>query len=159
MQKLSDATGLRITVCHFPPGTSKWNKIEHRLFSFISINWRGKPLISHEVITSLIASTTGLKVYAQLDERPYPKEVQVTDEELTAVNITRHPFHGEWNEQLSNVVDELVNRQAVTFSSVVVVSSSVTLIPSLNFTSSSTSVMSSWPLNRRQRSCAASRSL
>ena len=69
-----DATGLRITVCHFPPGTSKWNKIEHRLFSFISINSRGKPLISHEVITSLIASTTGLKVYAQLDDRPTPRK-------------------------------------------------------------------------------------
>jgi hypothetical protein len=100
LQKLADATGLAITVCHFPPGTSKWNKIEHRLFSFMSINWRGKPLISHEVIISLIAATTtstGLKVYAQLDDRPYPKEVEVTDQELAAVNITRNTFHGEWN--------------------------------------------------------------
>ncbi len=100
LQKLADATGLQITVCHFPPGTCKWNKIEHRLFSFIEPNWRGKPLISHEVIINLIAATTtstGLKVYAQLDDRPYPKEVEVTDQELAAVNITRNPFHGEWN--------------------------------------------------------------
>jgi transposase len=100
LQKLADATGLSITVCHFPPGTSKWNKIEHRLFSFISTNWRGKPLISHEVIINLIAATTtstGLKVYAQLDDRPYPKEIEVTNEELAAINITRNPFHGEWN--------------------------------------------------------------
>ncbi len=100
LQKLADATGLKVTVCHFPPGTSKWNKIEHRLFSVISTNWRGKPLISHEVIINLIAATTtstGLKVYAQLDDRPYPKEIEVTDQELAAVNITRHPFHGEWN--------------------------------------------------------------
>jgi transposase len=100
LQKLADATGLKITVCHFPPGTSKWNKIEHRLFSFISTNWRGKPLISHEVIINLITATTtstGLKVYAQLDDRPYPKEIEVSNEELAAVNITRHPFHGDWN--------------------------------------------------------------
>ncbi len=107
--KLADATGLKITVCHFPPGTSKWNKIEHRLFSFMSINWRGKPLISHEVIISLIAATTtstGLKVYAQLDHRPYPKEVEVTDEELAAVNITRNPFHGEWNYTIAPTTTE-----------------------------------------------------
>jgi len=100
LQKLADATGLKITVCHFPPGTSKWNKIEHRLFSFMSLNWRGKPLISHEVIINLITATTtstGLKVYAQLDDRPYPKEIEVTDQELATVNITRNPFHGEWN--------------------------------------------------------------
>jgi transposase len=100
LQKLADATGLKVTVCHFPPGTSKWNKIEHRLFSFISTNWRGKPLISHEVIINLITATTtstGLKVYAQLDHRPYPKEIEVSNDELAAVNITRHPFHGDWN--------------------------------------------------------------
>jgi hypothetical protein len=77
LQKLADQTGLKITVCHCPPGTSKWNKIEHCLFSFMSINWRGKPLISHEVIINLITATTtstGLKVYAQLDDRPYPKD-------------------------------------------------------------------------------------
>jgi transposase len=100
LQKLADTTGLRIAVCHFPPGTSKWNKIEHRLFSFITINWRGKPLISHEVIINLIAGTTtstGLKVYAQLDDRPYPKGVEVSDQELAAVDIERDTFHGEWN--------------------------------------------------------------
>jgi transposase len=100
LQKLADTTGLRIAVCHFPPGTSKWNKIEHRLFSFMSMNWRGKPLISHEVIINLIAGTTtstGLKVYAQLDDRDYPKGIEVTDQELDAVNIERDTFHGEWN--------------------------------------------------------------
>ena len=81
LQRLADLTGLEIIVCHFPPGTSKWNKIEHRLFSFISTNWRGKPLISHEVIINLInatTTTTGLKVYAQLDDRDYPKSTEVT---------------------------------------------------------------------------------
>jgi hypothetical protein len=100
LQRLADSTGLRIIVCHFPPGTSKWNRIEHRLFSFMSLNWRGKPLISHEVIINLIAGTTtstGLKVYARLDERPYPTRIEVTDDQLAAVNIERHTFHGEWN--------------------------------------------------------------
>ena len=100
LQRLADQTGLTIQVCHFPPGTSKWNKIEHRMFSFMSLNARGKPLESREVIINLIAgttTTTGLKVYAQLDDRDYPKGVEVTDEQLTAVNITRHTFHGEWN--------------------------------------------------------------
>jgi len=100
VQKLADHTGLQINVCHFPPGTSKWNKIEHRLFSFISTNWRGKPLISHEVIINLIAATTtttGLKVYAQLDQQTYEKGITVTDEQLAAVNITRNHFHGDWN--------------------------------------------------------------
>jgi len=99
-QRLADTTGLQIVVCHFPPGTSKWNKIEHRLFSFMSLNWRGRPLETHEVIINLIASTrtsTGLKVYAQLDQRSYPTHITVTDEQLAAVNITRHPFHGDWN--------------------------------------------------------------
>src|SRR5208283_433877 len=100
LQKLADTTGLKITICHFPPGTSKWNKIEHRLFSFMSLNWRGKPLISHEVIINLIAATTtstGLKVYAQLDDRQYEKGVKVSDEQLATINITRNPFHGDWN--------------------------------------------------------------
>jgi hypothetical protein len=99
-QRLADTTGLEIVVCHFPPGTSKWNKIEHRLFSFMSLNWRGRPLQTHEVIINLIASTTtstGLKVYAQLDQRSYPTHITVTNEQLAAVNITRHPFHGDWN--------------------------------------------------------------
>jgi len=83
-----------------PPGTSKWNKIEHRMFSFVSLNWRGKPLESLEVIIDLIAGTTtstGLKVYAQLDDRAYAKGIDVTDEQLAAVDITRHTFHGDWN--------------------------------------------------------------
>ena len=100
LQRLADATGLEIRVCHFPPGTSKWNKIEHRLFSFITRNWRGKPLVSLEVIISLIAATTthtGLEVYAQLDERTYPDKVKVPDSELAAVKLEGHPFHPEWN--------------------------------------------------------------
>jgi Rhodopirellula transposase DDE domain len=100
LQRLADETGLQIIVCHFPPGTSKWNKVEHRLFSFMSLNWRGKPLESHEVIINLIAATTtttGLKVYAQLDKRQYPTKLEVTDDQLAAVNITRHSFHGDWN--------------------------------------------------------------
>jgi len=104
LQRLADAIGLEIIVCHFPPGTSKWNKIEHRLFSFISTNWRGKPLISHEVIINLIAGTTttsGLTVYAQLDEREYPKGIEVTDEQLAAVNINRETFHGDWNYRIT----------------------------------------------------------
>jgi len=89
-----------ISVCHFPPGTSKWNKIEHRLFSYISQNWRGKPLVSHEVIVNLIASTTthtGLTVKCELDTKKYPKGIKVSDEELRQVNIVRDEFHGEWN--------------------------------------------------------------
>jgi hypothetical protein len=104
LQRLADTTGLEIIVCHFPPGTSKWNKIEHRLFSFMSLNWRGKPLESHEVIINLINATTtstGLKVYAQLDKRPYPTRIEVTDEQLAAVNITRNTFHGEWNYSIT----------------------------------------------------------
>jgi hypothetical protein len=100
LQRLADQTGLRISVCHFPPGTSKWNKIEHRMFSHISMNWRGKPLYSHEVIVNLIASTTtdtGLKIEAELDANAYPKGIQVTDEELDRARIQRAEFHGEWN--------------------------------------------------------------
>ena len=100
LQKLSDELKLPITVCHLPPGTSKWNKIEHRLFSFITINWRGKPLRSYRTIVQLIAATTtdaGLKVRAGLDENKYPKSVKVSDAELAAVNLSRHSFHGDWN--------------------------------------------------------------
>ncbi len=89
-----------ITVSHFPPGTGKWNKIEHRLFSFISQNWRGKPLISHEVIVNLIAATTtttGLKVRAELDTAPYPVGRKVSEKEVEEVNLRRDSFHGEWN--------------------------------------------------------------
>jgi hypothetical protein len=100
LQGLADVTGLRITVCHFPPGTSKWNKIEHRLFSFITSNWRGQPLISHQTVVELIARTTtrtGLTVRAALDTNHYPKGVKVSDEELARVHIKRHDFHGDWN--------------------------------------------------------------
>lgn len=103
LQKLADETGLAISVCHLPPGTSKWNKIEHRLFSFISMNWRGRPLISHEVIVNLIGSTTtrsGLAVRAQLDKSIYPKGVKVPDEAFAAINIQRDAFHGEWNYRI-----------------------------------------------------------
>jgi hypothetical protein len=100
LQDLANETGMEISVCHFPPGTSKWNKIEHRLFSFITQNWRGKPLISHEVIINLIASTrteTGLTVRCELDNRSYPKGIKVSDKELAQINITKNDFHGEWN--------------------------------------------------------------
>jgi hypothetical protein len=100
LQKLADETGLQITVCHLPPGTSKWNKIEHRLFSFITQNWRGKPLVSHEVIVNLIAATTtstGLTVSCELDTKSYPTGVKITDCEMEQLNIRRHDFHGEWN--------------------------------------------------------------
>ena len=99
LQRLANTTGLQIDVCHFPPGTSKWNKVEHRLFSFISKNWRGRALASYAVIINSIAATKtekGLDVYARLDQREYPK-VEVTDTQLAAVNITRDEFHPEWN--------------------------------------------------------------
>ena len=90
LQQLSDELDIPIRVSHFPPGTSKWNKIEHRLFSHISINWQGKPLVSHEVIVNLIAATTtrkGLKVSAEIDSKPYPKGIKVTDEEFAAIRF------------------------------------------------------------------------
>ena len=100
MQRLANETGLSITVCHFPPGTSKWNKIEHRLFSYISINWRAKPLTSLETIIELISHTTskeGLTVTAVKDSQTYPTGIKVTDEELNALHLIRDAFHGEWN--------------------------------------------------------------
>jgi hypothetical protein len=100
LQSFADETGLTVTVSHFPPGTSKWNKIEHRLFSFISINWKGKPLTSYEMIVNLIANTktnTGLKVYAALDERVYQLKRKITDKEMKLLKIEPHEFHGEWN--------------------------------------------------------------
>jgi hypothetical protein len=100
LQKLADATTLAIEVCHFPPGTSKWNKVEHRLFSFISSNWRGEPLRDYETIVRLIASTTtakGLAVSCRLDRRKYPSGRRVTDEEMKTIRITPQAFHGEWN--------------------------------------------------------------
>jgi transposase len=100
LQKLADEIGLEISVCHFPPGTSKWNKIEHRLFSYITLNWRGKPLTSYEVIVNLIAATTtskGLKVKCMLDKNEYPKGIKITKEEVEELGIIRDEFHGEWN--------------------------------------------------------------
>jgi len=100
LQKFADQTALGIAVCHFPPGTSKWNKIEHRLFSFISSNWRGEPLRDYETIVNLIAGTTaakGLKVTCRLDRRKYPTGREVTDDEMKRVNLERDKFHGEWN--------------------------------------------------------------
>ena len=100
LQKLANELNFPIHVSHFPSGTSKWNKIEHRLFSFISMNWRGKPLVSHETIVNLIAATTtinGLKVRAELDSSHYPKGIKVADDELNAIQIERDEFHGEWN--------------------------------------------------------------
>jgi len=100
LQDLADELGFSITVCHLPPGTSKWNRIEHRLFSHITMNWRGKPLVSHEVIVNLIAATTtrtGLTVQAALDTDPYPKGIKITDADMQTLNITPHDFHGDWN--------------------------------------------------------------
>ena len=100
LQRLADHTGLKIRVMHYPPGTSKWNKIEHRLFSYISINWRAKPLVSRQTVIDLIASTTtraGLKVYARLDPDTYATKIQVTDDQMRTVNIQTDEFHPEWN--------------------------------------------------------------
>ena len=100
LQRLADELGFPITVCHLPPGTSKWNKIEHRLFSFITQNWRGKPLVTHQVIVSLIAATTtktGLRVRSRIDERTYAKGRRITDQQLAEVHLDPHTFHGEWN--------------------------------------------------------------
>jgi Rhodopirellula transposase DDE domain len=103
LQELADELGLRLFVCHFPPGTSKWNKIEHRLFSFITKNWRARPLVSLEVIVNLIANTTtqtGLVVKAALDTNRYPTKIKVTAEQLATLRLKRHDFHGEWNYTL-----------------------------------------------------------
>ena len=100
LQRLADQTGLVIEVCHFPPGTSKWNKVEHRLFSFISSNWRGEPLRDYETIVQLIAATTtakGLTVSCRLDRRKYPAGRKISNEEMESLNIIRRRFHGEWN--------------------------------------------------------------
>ena len=100
LQKLSNQIGLSITVLHYPPGTSKWNKIEHKLFSFISKNWRAKPLVSHEVIIKLISSTTtktGLKVYCRMDKKKYKTGIKISDEEFQKIKIKKHNFHPDWN--------------------------------------------------------------
>ena len=101
---MADETGLQISVCHFPPGTSKWNKIEHRLFSQITLNWRGRPLTSHQIIVDLISATTtatGLTVRAELDTGTYPTGIKYTSKQIDTLSITRHDFHGEWNYTVS----------------------------------------------------------
>ena len=104
LQTFANETGLAITVAHHPPGTSKWNRIEHRLFAFITQNWRGKPLISREVIVQLIGATTtgkGLDVQCCLDENQYPKAIKVSDAEMATINLACDDFHGEWNYTIS----------------------------------------------------------
>jgi hypothetical protein len=107
LQGLADEIGIPVRVCHYPPGTSKWNKIEHRLFSFITMNWRGEPLVSHEVMLNLIASTktkTGLSVKVELDKREYPKGIKVSDLALASINLERDGFHGDWNYSICPTV-------------------------------------------------------
>jgi hypothetical protein len=103
LQDLARQLEIPIRVCHFPPGTSKWNKIEHRMFSHITQNWRGRPLVSHEVIIQLIANTTtktGLKIYAELDQGRYPTGIKVSEAAIAALNLKRADFHGDWNYTL-----------------------------------------------------------
>jgi hypothetical protein len=100
LQRLTDELRLAITVCHYPPGTSKWNKIEHRMFSFISINWRGQPLVSFETVINMISATTtksGLKIRALLDTNDYPTGVKITDRQMKDLQVTPHELHGQWN--------------------------------------------------------------
>ncbi len=103
LQEFADQQGLKVSVCHFPPGTSKWNRIEHRMFAWITQNWQGRPLTSYQVIVNLIAATrtkTGLTIRTERDEGVYPLGIKVTDEEMKAINIRRIGFHGEWNYTL-----------------------------------------------------------
>ena len=103
LQEFVDKTGLEVSVCHFPRGTSKWNKIEHRLFSHISMNWKGQPLTSHDVMVNLIGGTktkTGLKVNAKIDKRKYPIGIKVSDVDMRKVNLKKDRFHGEWNYRI-----------------------------------------------------------
>lgn len=105
LQRLADELGLKISVSHFPPGTSKWNRIEHRMFCHITRNWRGRPLVSCQVIVALIAATTtrtGLKIRSGIDDNEHPLGVKVSDEQMKALNIRRDGFHGEWNYTLMN---------------------------------------------------------
>ena len=104
LQGFSQETGIKVTVCHLPPGTSKWNKIEHRLFSHISMNWRGRPLVSHDVVVQLISATTtreGLHVKAELDTAQYPTQIKVSNKQMKSINLYKHDFHGEWNYTIS----------------------------------------------------------
>ena len=113
LQRLADALGIEIEVCHFPPGTSKWNKIEHRLFCHITRTWRGQPLETYEIIVHLIGSTktkTGLEVHAQLDQRTYKKGIKVSTQELASVNLKKHAFHGDWNYTIKPRTKRPANR-------------------------------------------------
>ncbi|MEI2769199.1 MAG: ISAzo13 family transposase [Candidatus Competibacter sp.] len=104
LQRWADESGLTIQVCHFPPGTSKWNKIEHRLFSAITQNWRGQPLVSYETVIQLIGAThtrTGLTVQARLDQHAYPTGIKISDDQMSHVHLQKAPFHGEWNYTIS----------------------------------------------------------
>ena len=122
LQKLSNEIGIPITVCHLPPGTSKWYKIEHRMFSYIIMNWRGRPLVLHEVIINSIANTkttTGLRIKAELDIDSYPLGVKVIDEQLRQVNIDRADFHGQWNYTIpprTSHNDKLISLQVLSTS-------------------------------------------
>ena len=110
LQEFADKTGLTVSVCHFPPGTSKWNKIEHRLFSQITQNWRGRPLVNHETVVSLIANTTtttGLRVRAKLDTRAYETGKKVPKSVMQGLNLHRNDFHGEWNYTVRPKSDDL----------------------------------------------------
>jgi hypothetical protein len=114
---LAAQTGLQITVCHLPPGTSKWNKIEHRLFSHITMNWRGRPLTSHDIILNTIAATTtrtGLTVQAELDTNTYPTGMTVTDAQIDALSMSRHRFHGDWNYTLHTTASHSTSSAATT---------------------------------------------
>ena len=107
LQQLAHDTGLNVAVSHFPPGTSKWNKIAHRMFAYITQNGRGRPLLTHEVIVNLIGSTTtrrGLRIKAELDTKTYVKGMKVSEKEMEAINLTRHEFHGAWNDQISPTI-------------------------------------------------------
>ena len=109
LQHLADEFGLTVQVCHFPPGTSKWNKIEHRMFCHITNNWRARPLLTRQIVVQLIGSVTteqGLRIRAELDENPYAAGIKVTDEDLAALAIERDEFHGEWNYRLRSRVQQ-----------------------------------------------------
>jgi len=104
LKKFAEQDNISLTVLHFPPGTSKWNKIEHRLFSHISMNWKGRPLTSYEVVVNLISATktkSGLKVHADLDTNKYPVGIKISDEDMKSINLKKHKFHGEWNYTIS----------------------------------------------------------
>lgn len=116
LQEFSNETGMEIAVCHFPPGTSKWNKIEHRLFSQISCNWKGIPLIDIETIVQLIGATTtdkGLKVMAKKEERKYEKGIKISSEQMEKVNLEKHEFHGDWNYTIKPILSQFLKQKPI----------------------------------------------